>query len=102
MRVRVLFYCPRCESVLFRASSFRAVGDSLRRAFGVYPQRCLSCRIRFYLFKPHLLLSVLYLLDGRPGPQRQPQPAFNTEASIGDGAVLNWGPAPRKAVAPSP
>ena len=102
MRVRLLFYCPRCESILFRPSSFRAVGDSLRRAFGVYPQRCRVCRIRFYLFKPHLLVSFLSLLDGRPGPQRQPLPGFNTETAIGDGSLLRWGPpAPAKPPAQS-
>lgn len=76
MRVRLLFYCPRCESILFRPSLSHATGDSLRRAFGMYAHRCLVCRNRFYLFKPSLLLSLLTL------PVREPQTAPATPAVV--------------------
>jgi hypothetical protein len=51
MMVRILFYCPHCGSLLYRPSQTRGWKDTLLRAFGVLPQRCQMCRLRFYLFR---------------------------------------------------
>jgi hypothetical protein len=71
MRVRLLFYCPHCDSLLFRSSQSRPIRDSFLRPFGVHPQRCEMCRLRFYLFKPNRLRALLFLLGRgfkRPRP----------------------------------
>jgi hypothetical protein len=87
MRVRLLFYCPRCGSLLFRPSNSRARKDSLLRAFGVHPHRCQMCRLRFYLFKPIRLRSILFL----PDRQFDPQPTgLQPDVAAGNSPLMTW------------
>lgn len=73
MKVRLIFCCPRCNSMMFRASHSRHWRDSLVRPFGIHPHRCYLCRLRFYLFKPARLQAFLELIDhpvlGMPSPK---------------------------------
>jgi len=73
MRIRLIFYCPRCGSVLFRPSANRGFRDYFMGSFGVHAQRCYMCRHRFYLFKPDGLKGLLKKLD-RPQPSLSPEP----------------------------
>ena len=63
MRVRLLFCCPRCGSLLFRPSVSRRYRDSFLGSVGVRPHRCYICRLRFYLFKPARLRGFLTVLN---------------------------------------
>jgi hypothetical protein len=40
-------YCPECNSRNLRSSLSRTLGESLMKAFGVYPLRCRDCDSRF-------------------------------------------------------
>ena len=63
MRVRILYFCPRCGSVLFRPSISRLFRDSFLSKLGIHPQRCYMCRLRFYLLKPLRMKAVVAALD---------------------------------------
>jgi len=63
MRVRLLFFCPRCGSLSFRPSMTRRFRDSVLASFGVHPHRCYMCRLRFYMFKPSRLRGWVEALD---------------------------------------
>jgi|HubBroStandDraft_1064217.scaffolds.fasta_scaffold622331_2 predicted RNA-binding Zn-ribbon protein involved in translation (DUF1610 family) len=91
MRVRILFYCPHCGSLLFRPSQARTLGDSLLRPFGMRPQRCQMCRLRFYLFKPARLRSLLLI------PDRVYQPRPIQPASAESRTLVTWELARRNA-----
>jgi hypothetical protein len=84
MKVRVVFYCPRCGSLLFRPSTSRLFRDVFLRKVGVHPQRCYLCRVRFYLFKPLGLRPFVEALDrpllGLPRPSASVQPAIGSES----------------------
>ena len=79
MQVRILFYCPRCGSVLFRPSISRLFRDHFLRKVGIHPQRCYLCRLRFYLFKPLRLKAFVGALDhvfaGARTPRAHPSTA---------------------------
>jgi hypothetical protein len=74
MRVRLIFYCPRCGSLLFRASTSRAMKDTVLGSLGVHPHRCYMCRLRFYLFKPIRLKGFLAAFDHPLVGVRRPEP----------------------------
>lgn len=63
MRVRIVYFCPRCGSVLFRPSISRLFRDSLLSKLGIHPQRCYMCRLRFYLLKPLRAKTLVAALD---------------------------------------
>ncbi len=87
MRVRLLFYCPHCGSLLFRPSQSRMLRDSFLSPFGVHPQRCQMCRLRFYLFKPNRLRSLLSV----PQPEFQPQQdTLEPAVESGRRPLLGW------------
>lgn len=83
MRVRLIFCCPRCGSLLYRPSASRTLRDALLGPVGVHPHRCYMCRLRFYLFKPNHLRTLMSLLDRplariRPVQPRPLDPALET------------------------
>lgn len=96
MQVRILFYCPRCGSVLFRPSISRQFRDRFLRKVGIHPQRCYMCRLRFYLFKPLRLRSFVAALDrslvgprvAEPQPSRSPLEASTSSLVAGVGGLL--------------
>ena len=49
MRVRLIFYCPRCGSRLIRLSGKRKRMDWLLALLTLRGHRCEMCRHRFYL-----------------------------------------------------
>ncbi|MBZ5612236.1 MAG: hypothetical protein LAP38_28590 [Acidobacteriia bacterium] len=63
MRVRLIFYCPRCGSLLYRPSLTKTFRDNFLAPMGVHAHRCYMCRLRFYLFKPSRLRGFLSVLD---------------------------------------
>ena len=79
MRVRLAFFCPRCGSVSFRPSISRLFRDSFLEKLGIHPQRCFSCRRRFYLFKPFRLKAFVAALD-RPLVNRAPEPSTSNSS----------------------
>jgi len=95
MRVRIVFYCPRCGSVLFRPSVSRRFRDSFARKLGIHPQRCYMCRLRFYLFKPSRLRTFVTALDrplvGSPAVEPRPQPSRATMEASGSSMVAGVG-----------
>ena len=100
MRVRIVFYCPRCGSVLFRPSISRLFRDSFARKLGIHPQRCYMCRLRFYLFKPSLLRGFATALDrsfvSSPAEEPQPQPSRETMEASSSSMVAGVGDALRR------
>jgi hypothetical protein len=74
MRVRLVFYCPRCGSLLFRPSLSRTFRDNFLRPIGFHAQRCYMCRLRFYLFKP-VGLGVLASAFEGPAERQRSEPA---------------------------
>jgi hypothetical protein len=66
MTIRIVFRCSRCGSKSFRPSSKWTLKDTILNKIGVVPQRCFSCRGRFYLFRPALLQSFLRALAAPP------------------------------------
>lgn len=83
MKVRIAYCCSRCGSSRFRPSISRHLADPVLACLGVHPQRCYMCRLRFYLFKPESLRTLLSALD-RPivtAPARKPPiPAVEARA----------------------
>jgi hypothetical protein len=63
MKVRVVYCCSRCGSSHFRSSISRRLADPVLACLGVHPQRCYSCRVRFYLLQPEGLGALLGALD---------------------------------------
>jgi len=100
MRVRIVFYCPRCGSVLFRPSVSRLFRDSIVSKLGVHPQRCYMCRLRFYLFKPSRLRTLVAALDrsfvGSPVGDPQPQPTHAPMEASSSSMVAGVGDALRR------
>jgi hypothetical protein len=96
MQVRILFYCPRCGSVLFRPSISRQFRDRFLGKVGIHPQRCYMCRLRFYLFKPWRLKAFVAALDrslisprvAEPQPSRSPLEASSGSMVAGIGNIL--------------
>ena len=92
MRVRILFYCPRCGSVSFRPSISRLLRDSWLSKLGVHPQRCYMCRLRFYLFKPTWLREFVAALDrpfvAPPNPEPTPSALETAEGSMAGAAGM--------------
>jgi hypothetical protein len=86
MRVRLLYCCPRCGSLLFRPSITRKYRDSFLGSIGVHAQRCYICRLRFYLFKPVRLRGFLTVLN-RPVAAFQRGPLGGMDPA--PGAVRN-------------
>ena len=84
MRVRLLFYCPHCSSLWFRPSQTRGIKDIFLRSFGVHAHRCQMCRLRFYLFKPYRLRSLLFL------PPREVQPQLQPALQDGNRPLMAW------------
>jgi len=75
MRVRVIYFCPRCGCQSLRPSRARTHTDSIVRLLGVHPQRCHMCRVRFYLFQPGILRTLADPIETEV-PERKPiQPA---------------------------
>ena len=66
MKVRLIFYCPRCGSNSIRPSWRPAFRDPFLRILGVRPLRCRLCRSRFYLFNPRALRMFVAALNRRP------------------------------------
>jgi hypothetical protein len=81
MRVRLIFYCPHCGSLLFRPSAPRSFRDSFVGSLGFHAQRCYMCRTRFYLYKPNCMKNVLEMLD-RPLPSLRPIQPKPVEADL--------------------
>lgn len=100
MRVRIVFYCPRCGSVLFRPSVSRLFRDSFASKLGIHPQRCYMCRLRFYLFKPSRLKPFVAALDrpfaGSPAVEPRPQPTRATMEASSSSMVAGVGDALRR------
>lgn len=100
MRVRIVFYCPRCGSVLFRPSVSRLFRDSFVGKLGIHPQRCYMCRLRFYLFKPSRLRAFVSALDrsfvSSPAGEPQPQPSRATMEASSSSMVAGVGDALRR------
>lgn len=96
MQVRILFYCPRCGSVLFRPSISRLFRDLFLSKMGIHPQRCYMCRLRFYLFKPLRLKAFVAALDrpfvsppiAEPQSSRSPMEASSSSMVAGVGSIL--------------
>jgi len=96
MQVRILFYCPRCGSVLFRPSISRLFRDRFLAKVGIHPQRCYMCRLRFYLFKPLRLKGFVAALDrwfvsppiAEPQPSRSRLEASSSSMVAGVGDIL--------------
>jgi hypothetical protein len=63
MRVRLIYFCPRCGSLLYRPSLTRTFRDNILGAVGIHAHRCYMCRLRFYLFKPSRLPGFLAAMD---------------------------------------
>ncbi len=63
MMVRLIFYCPRCGSLLFRPSLSRTFRDNFLSPIGFHAHRCYMCRLRFYLFKPTSLRTLVTVLN---------------------------------------
>jgi hypothetical protein len=45
-------FCPKCGSIDIRGSQTHRALDFLLKSFSLSPQRCRSCRKRFYIRKP--------------------------------------------------
>jgi len=61
--------------------------DSFLTPFGVHPQRCQMCRLRFYLFKPNRLRSLLSI----PEREYQPQPnGLEPAIEAGSRPLMSW------------
>ena len=73
MTVRVTYYCPRCGCQSFRPSATRLRKDGLLRFFGVQAYRCYICRVRFYLFQPAILRSLVTEPAGATTALKAPQ-----------------------------
>ena len=74
MRVRLIFYCPRCGSLLFRPSLSRTFRDNFLRPVGFQAHRCYMCRLRFYLFKPAGLKALTSMFERPVESFRQMEP----------------------------
>ena len=74
MKVRLVFYCPRCGSLLFRPSLSRTFRDNFLRPVGFQAHRCYMCRLRFYLFKPIGLRALAHLFEPPAASFRRSSP----------------------------
>ena len=92
MTIRVVFRCSRCGSKAFRPSSKWTFKDTVLNKIGVVPQRCFSCRRRFYLFRPAIVQSFLRALAGPPVEAK--------EAEVSLGEALRKRPLPDVIVHP--
>lgn len=59
MQVHIMYSCPRCGCHSFRPSISRIRKDYFVRLLGFQPQRCYICKVRFYLFQPGILKTLM-------------------------------------------
>ena len=92
MKVHLVLRCPYCGSRSFRPSTLRKTRDTIFRALGLHPQRCYSCRSRFYSFRLANLRSLLAVLEGPRPEAQEPEPAkADAAAASGDSSqVMRW------------
>src|SRR5579863_10306549 len=92
MKVRLVLRCPRCGSLSFRPSTLRRTRDVVFRTLGLHPQRCYSCRSRFYSFRLASLRSALAVLEGPRPKTQEPEPAKpDAAAASGDSSqAMRW------------
>lgn len=72
MRVHVIYFCPRCGCQSFRPSATRIRKDSILGRLGVHPQRCYICRVRFYIFQPGILRTLVSPVSTPAAPGHKP------------------------------